>query len=64
MKFWVLVDLSNSHNDSRRYLWWFSSKKAAKEHRKAQLALPTNATLSKPIKVRASKKMREHLYEK
>ena len=57
MKFWVLVDLSSNHNDSRRYLWWFSSKKAAKGHRK------TNTNLSKPIKVRASKKMREHLYE-
>lgn len=55
MKFWVLVD-SSSDKEPRR-LWWFSSKKAAKEHRK------TNPKLSKPIKVRTSKKMQEHLYE-
>lgn len=64
MKFWVLIDLSNGDENSRRYLWWFASKKKAKEHRKHQMSVYGNATLSKPIKVRASKKMKEYIYER
>ena len=64
MKFWILIDLSNGDENSRQYLWWFESKKKAKEHRKHQMTLPNNAELSKPIKVKASKKMKELLFNR
>ena len=64
MKFWVLIDLSNGHEASRRYLWWFEKKSQAKAHRKHQLAMEHSADLSKPIKVRASKKMKEYIHER
>ncbi len=52
--FWVCFDESNGHKESKRYLWWFDTKKKAKEHRKWHKKMDY-APLSQPIEV---KKMR------
>lgn len=47
---WVMFDLDNGDKKSRRYLWWFETKKAAIEHRKWQMFLTYGASLSEPEK--------------
>lgn len=51
MKFWVIFDMSNGDSGSRRYVWWFDTKKAALEHLKHQRSNPNNAELSEPHQV-------------
>jgi len=51
-KFWVLFDMSNGSH-ARHYVWWFDTKKAAKEHLKRQHANPNHAKLSDPVCVKA-----------
>lgn len=47
---WLLFDLANGHRRSRRYLWWFDSRKDAMAHRKEQHAMPHGARLSFPVR--------------
>ncbi len=46
---WVLFDLDNGHGDLR-YLWYFKTRRAAREHRKWQAKLRNSARLSSPQK--------------
>ena len=55
-KAWVLFDLDNGHsygkNDAGKgYMWVFSTKKQALDHKRSQKSLPNSAKLSKPIKL-------------
>jgi len=56
-KFWVLFDMSNAttRSHARHYVWWFDTKKAAKEHLKRQHANPDHARLSDPVCVKAGR---------
>lgn len=53
---WLLFDLDNGHEGSKRYVWWFDTKRQAadfkREHRKkpfaASLSVPVKADLSLP----------------
>lgn len=47
---WVLFDQANGDKESRRYLWWFDTRKAAREHKHWQNDIYKGATLKGPIK--------------
>ena len=54
---WLLFDLSNGHMVSRRYLWWFETRREAMDHRREQHKLRNHARLSLPVRanLRASR---------
>lgn len=45
---WLVFDQSNGHAESRRYVWWFDSREAARQH-KLEHCGPDKADLSHPI---------------
>jgi hypothetical protein len=47
---WLVFDLSNGHKPTRRYVWWFDTKKDAEAHIKFQKTYKDSAPLSKPFK--------------
>jgi hypothetical protein len=47
---WICMDLCNGHKPTKRYCWWFDTKKEALSHRRFQHKNKLNARLSKPIK--------------
>lgn len=47
---WVLFDLDNRNEHSSGYLWWFETRKQAREHKKHQEMNLYNARLSQPQK--------------
>jgi hypothetical protein len=53
-KMWVLIDRSNGDcgngTGGLNYLWWFTSREAAREHLKFQRKNPDNATLDGPFR--------------
>lgn len=52
---WVLIDLDNGHERSKRYLWWFETRALAREFKRHHKeTYPNGATLSAPIQYRAS----------
>ena len=46
---WLVFDLGNGHAPTKRYVWWFDSKKDAREHVKFYRQNPDNVKLSEPI---------------
>lgn len=49
--FWIVFDLSNGHQCANRYVWWFDTRQAAREHIKDQKTKKYAARLSVPRKV-------------
>lgn len=49
--FWVVFDESNGDSQTKRYLWWFDTKKAALAHIKHVSNLKHGALLSNPFQV-------------
>ena len=47
---WLLFDLSNGHKQSLRYVWWFQTRKEAREYKKHVKKNRYTADLSNPIK--------------
>jgi hypothetical protein len=47
---WLVFDMSNGDKLSKRYVWWFDTKKQANEHIKWQRKQKWCATLSAPHK--------------
>ena len=47
---WLLFDLSNGHELTKRYVWWFDTKRQAREFKREQLKRKHRATLSAPMK--------------
>ena len=56
--FWCLFDTSNGDSLSRRYVWWFDTRKAAMEHKRHQEAMRHGASLSKVVRVFVSHRQR------
>lgn len=48
---WVLFDTSNGDEASHRYLWWFDTRREAREHRAKQHANPEWVRLSRPVRM-------------
>lgn len=48
--FWMLFDTTNGDKLSKRYCWWFDSRKQAREHKAFQKSLPYGAPLIGPFK--------------
>lgn len=48
-KMWVLFDISNGHYPHKNYMWWFTSRKKAQEHKREQNSNPGMAALIGPI---------------
>lgn len=46
---WLVFDLSNGNPDSRRYVWWFDTEDAAREHISWQSRMEYAAYLSEPM---------------
>lgn len=52
---WLLFDLDNGHRGSRHYVWWFDSRKEAREYKtwhnedpqRTELVGPVRATIDK-----------------
>lgn len=48
---WILVDVSNSNQRSKNYLWWFETRALARSHLEHQRTVyPDKATLIGPYK--------------
>lgn len=47
---WLVFDLSNGDELSHRYVWWFETRAAAREHIAWQRAQSHAARLSQPSK--------------
>lgn len=47
---WLVFDMSNGDRGSKRYVWWFDTKKQAKDHIDWQRKQKWNAELSEPHK--------------
>jgi hypothetical protein len=47
---WLVFDLSNGDPLSRRYVWWFETLKAARDHIAWQKKQKFSADLSPPMK--------------
>jgi hypothetical protein len=47
---WLLFDLNNGHEGSKRYVWWFDTKKQASDFKREHKTKPNAATLSAPTK--------------
>lgn len=47
---WLLFDLSNGDNQTKRYVWWFDTRDKALNHRKWQRKQKYSACLSMPIR--------------
>lgn len=47
---WVLFDQNNGDPDSQRYIWWFDSRKAAREYEHWQNKVYIGAKLKGPVK--------------
>ncbi len=45
---WIVFDIANGHKPSKRYNWWFDTKKDALAHIKHQKTIFSAAPLSKP----------------
>lgn len=45
---WILFDLSNGDTGSKRYLWWFSTRKDALKYRRFHNKSKYSAALSMP----------------
>ena len=50
IKCWLVFDLSNGDQLSHRYVWWFDTRKAARDHIAWQKKQKHAAELSQPIK--------------
>jgi hypothetical protein len=48
--FWIVFDMANGDSGSKRYVWWFDTRKAAREHINHQRDT-YGAELSAPHKV-------------
>jgi len=47
---WLVFDLDNGDEDKGYYVWWFPTRKMAREHIAWQKQKKDNAELSAPIK--------------
>lgn len=47
---WILFDTSNGDKKSKRYCWWFDTRKQAREHKAYQKTRPYGASLIGPFK--------------
>lgn len=47
---WLLFDTANGDELSKRYVWWFDTKKAAQEYKKWQHSNKKNVRLVGPIR--------------
>jgi hypothetical protein len=47
---WLVFDKSNGHTGSRRYVWWFETKKQAIEWSKNHLKNKSAYDISRPMK--------------
>ena len=47
---WLVFDLDNGHGPTKRYVWWFDTRKEAREHIKFQSKNKFAAKLSRPKK--------------
>ena len=47
---WLVFDLSNGHAPVVRYVWWFDTRKDAREHIAWQKSRKHYAELSEPVK--------------
>ena len=47
---WLVFDQSNGHKPSRRYAWWFDTKKQAIEWSKEHLKRDHAYDISKPVR--------------
>lgn len=52
---WLVFDLSNGDSTSRRYVWWFDSRKEARRFISHHKTLKYASTLSTPLKFVSSK---------
>lgn len=58
-KVWLLFDLSNGHRITRRYVWWFDTKKEAKDFRKEHVKQVLSSELSKPVPYKSVNKKKK-----
>lgn len=47
---WILLDVSNGDFPVKCYTWWFTSRQAARDHKKEQASNPDHAALTGPFK--------------
>ena len=47
---WLVFDLNNGHPGVRQYVWWFRTRKEARDHIREQRSNPRNARLSAPTR--------------
>lgn len=47
---WLVFDQSNGHAPVKRYVWWFDTRQAAREHMKHQRKMKYCAELAGPVK--------------
>ena len=47
---WVLFDQSNGDSETKRYMWWFDTRKAARDHKHWQNKVYKGAELKGPVK--------------
>lgn len=47
---WLVFDLNNGHAPTKRYVWWFDTRKAALEHIRFQRKNEFAAKLSRPMR--------------
>lgn len=47
---WLVFDQSNGHKPSRRYVWWFDTKKQANEWIKEHLDNANAYDISEPVR--------------
>lgn len=52
---WLLFGLSNGHAPTKRYVWWFDTKRDALRYRAHHYTYPNAAPLSKPVRFEPSK---------
>lgn len=54
---WLLFDRSNGDRRTRRYCWWFDTRKDAMAHRRHQHRITNGAPLSLPVRMRQVSKV-------
>lgn len=61
---WVLFDIDNGDFPAKNYMWWFTSRKKALEHKREQRFHPNAATLIGPFKYEGESVPTEKLIER
>lgn len=47
---WLVFDLANGHSGSHRYVWWFDTRREAREWSKHHLSMRGAYNISRPIR--------------